>query len=314
MQCGAVNDEHVEMCSFCDAPLAQKKQAAVVAAGAGPTKASVAAKPAWRREVSHRLEAYRARRRRLFPDDSQPPLPFGAEEVAEQAGNGWSGGDPARENAAWPEDKHSLVELESSARESIRASRIERVEIDVTQPEPDYAAVQARSAAWHPRGAEGRVAPRPVAQLADRRRAGILDAVFMLLTYGGILALFHAFGGRFSSGKLDAVVYLGTFFLFYVQYFALFTVMGGSTPGMLLVGLRVVGFDGGPPAPRQLLWRSFGYLVSGGTALLGFLWALWDEDHLTWQDRISQTYLTFAEHFDEDESFAETRGADSAPR
>jgi hypothetical protein len=26
--------------------------------------------------------------------------------------------------------------------------------------------------------------------------------------------------------------------------------------------------------------------------MLGFLWALWDEDHLCWQDRISRTYLT----------------------
>jgi hypothetical protein len=28
--------------------------------------------------------------------------------------------------------------------------------------------------------------------------------------------------------------------------------------------------------------------------MLGFLWALWDEDHFTWQDRISQTYITAA--------------------
>jgi hypothetical protein len=28
--------------------------------------------------------------------------------------------------------------------------------------------------------------------------------------------------------------------------------------------------------------------------MLGFLWALWDEDQLTWHDRMSQTYLTSA--------------------
>ena len=44
-----------------------------------------------------------------------------------------------------------------------------------------------------------------------------------------------------------------------------------------------------------MLWRSFGYLVSAGTLLFGFLAALWDEDHLTWHDRISQTYLTSAD-------------------
>jgi hypothetical protein len=83
-----------------------------------------------------------------------------------------------------------------------------------------------------------------------------------------------------------------TFALFYAQYFALFTVFGGSTPGMMLRGLRVVSFGGGIPASRQMAWRSFGYLISAGTCFLGFVWALWDEDQLCWQDRISETYLT----------------------
>jgi hypothetical protein len=28
--------------------------------------------------------------------------------------------------------------------------------------------------------------------------------------------------------------------------------------------------------------------------MLGFLWSFWDEDHFTWHDRISQTYVTAA--------------------
>jgi uncharacterized RDD family membrane protein YckC len=132
----------------------------------------------------------------------------------------------------------------------------------------------------------------PVAELAERWRAGLLDLAFLVLSYGGFLALFASLGGRFTFGKFAALVYVATLALFYAQYFALFTLFGGATPGMLLRGLRVASFDGGEPTPRQLLWRSFGYLVSGGTVLLGFLWALWDEDRLTWQDRISQTYVT----------------------
>jgi uncharacterized RDD family membrane protein YckC len=83
-----------------------------------------------------------------------------------------------------------------------------------------------------------------------------------------------------------------TFALFYAQYFALFTVFGGSTPGMMLRGLRVRGFDGAMPTSRQMVWRSVGYLISAATCFLGFVWALWDDDQLTWQDRISQTYVT----------------------
>src|SRR6266852_182242 len=74
-QCGAINDEHVETCSSCDAPLTNQQERSRQAA---PTEGNLAVEPAWRREVAHRLEAYRQRRRRLHPDHSQPPLPFHA--------------------------------------------------------------------------------------------------------------------------------------------------------------------------------------------------------------------------------------------
>ncbi|MGH2362826.1 MAG: RDD family protein, partial [bacterium] len=134
----------------------------------------------------------------------------------------------------------------------------------------------------------------PVAPLAERLRAALLDAFFLLSSYAGFLGLFISLGGQVSFGKYDALVYGAAFLLFYAQYFSLFTVFGGSTPGMHFRGLHVVSFDGTGASARQLLWRSFGYLLSAGTLFLGFLWALWDEDHLTWQDRISQTYITCA--------------------
>ena len=36
------------------------------------------------------------------------------------------------------------------------------------------------------------------------------------------------------------------------------------------------------------------YLVAMLLLMATLLWALWDEDHFTWQDRISQTYITAA--------------------
>ena len=173
------------------------------------------------------------------------------------------------------------------------------MEIAVTQPNLDFDAAEDRSGSLRaPAGAT----LLPVAALAERRRAGLLDAAFLLLAYGGFLAMFGSLGGQFAWGKSDAMVHGATLVLFYAQYFGLFTVFGGSTPGMQLAGLRVVSFEGGTPEPRQLLWRSLGYLISGGTFLLGFLWALWDEDHLTWQDRISQTYITYAQKSEQSES------------
>lgn len=272
-KCGAANGDRAELCYVCDAPLSAADEILE------PVAVS-SSEPQWRLEVAHRLEAYRARRRRPSTslrasgpgaEDSQEALPF----------------VPGNEG----ESSESAPMLVSGARHADRSrkatSRAERrvgIEIAVVQPALDFSA-----AAQHLPASTALV---PVAPLDERIQAGVMDAVFLLASYGGFLLLFGSLGGQFSFGKYDAVVYAATFFLFYAQYFALFTALNGCTPGMHLYGLRVVSFDGGEPSWGQLLWRSFGYLVSAATLCLGFLWALWDDDHLTWQDRISQTYVT----------------------
>lgn len=122
----------------------------------------------------------------------------------------------------------------------------------------------------------------------------MLDAGFIILTLAAFLTLFHSLGGDFIPGKLDALVGVAVFFLFYIIYFLIFTVLHGTTPGMQLCGLSTVRLDGALPDTRQLLWRAFGYLLSGATLTFGYVWAVWDEDHFTWHDRISHTYVTSA--------------------
>ncbi|HVH71117.1 MAG TPA: RDD family protein [Candidatus Dormibacteraeota bacterium] len=131
-----------------------------------------------------------------------------------------------------------------------------------------------------------------IAPIDDRRLAGVIDFFCLLFAYGGFLGLFGSLGGHFTLSKLSAAVYLTTFATFYLQYFALFSIFGGTTPGMMMRGLQVASFTGDAPTPRQMLLRSVGYLLSAGTFFLGFLWALWDPDELTWHDRLSRTYLS----------------------
>ena len=138
--------------------------------------------------------------------------------------------------------------------------------------------------------------PFPVAPLAQRLRAGAMDAALLLFSYGGFVALFASLGGRFTLSTTGLVVVAAMFGLFCVQYVALFAFFGGATPGMMLCGLVLVNFDGGTPKSRQLLWRVLGYVICGATAMLGFLWALWDENHLAWYDRTSRTYPTREHH------------------
>jgi uncharacterized RDD family membrane protein YckC len=287
--CGALLLEPAKNCTFCDAPLVvasdETPEPAPVgvsapgdfAARANSGNAAISVEPEWRTEVSRRLEAYRVRRGRYRPDDSQSGLPF----------------SPAHASAV-PDYGSPTHELELTERPRVRAaqravqkkSQNERVEINI-QPELDFSSFPDDRA--HPQ-----TALVPVADLAERRRAGALDALFLAVTYAGFLTLFRSLGGQVVMQKVDAIVYLSAFYLFYAQYFFLFTTFAGATPGMQLRGITIVRLDGHLPDTRQLLWRSFGYVLSGATLLLGFIWSLWDEDHFTWQDRISQTYITAA--------------------
>jgi uncharacterized RDD family membrane protein YckC len=260
---------------------------------APPTRGNLALEPEWRAELSRRVDAYRKRHRRAAPEN-QTQLPFDSaeEEFAFTMAIGRRGLAP-----------DGAVHAAARA----RSRRVERVDIDLTAVRDAEADLGATPDGF---GESHTTSPLfPVAPLGERATAAIVDALFLLFSYGGFLALFGSFGGQFSFSKLNAIVYVSTFALFYLQYFALFTVFGGTTPGMMLRRLHVVSsaglgeFGGGPdglgvgdrPSPRQLLLRSLGYVLSAGTFFLGFVWACWDEDHLTWHDRISRTYLTSAD-------------------
>jgi len=277
--CGAVNGDASDLCCFCDAPLGALGRSSVSRRIATPTEGSLAVEPEWRREVSSRLQDYRARRRGGVPADLQTALPF----------------ESAMSSAPESSGARTQVSSPSSVKhpQASRTLRHERFEISIPTLESASTGGNVPWRSTSPSGAGLSHAPLyAVASLSERRRAAIVDAGLLVFSYGGMLALFTVLGGHIGFNKLDITVAGATFALFYAQYFALFTVFGGSTPGMMLRGLRVVSFDGGIPTSRQMAWRSFGYLISAGTCFLGFLWALWDEDQLCWQDRISQTYLT----------------------
>jgi uncharacterized RDD family membrane protein YckC len=74
-------------------------------------------------------------------------------------------------------------------------------------------------------------------------------------------------------------------------YHALFLILAEETPGMKCAGLSLCTFDGQIPSREQLRSRLRALLLSLLPVGLGLAWALFDEDHLCWHDRLSKTYL-----------------------
>jgi uncharacterized RDD family membrane protein YckC len=76
-------------------------------------------------------------------------------------------------------------------------------------------------------------------------------------------------------------------------YYISFWAMIGGTPGKLMLGLRVVGQDGGVDGigwGRAFL-RMFGYWLSNLILYLGFIWITIDKDKQGWHDKIAGTYV-----------------------
>jgi uncharacterized RDD family membrane protein YckC len=76
-----------------------------------------------------------------------------------------------------------------------------------------------------------------------------------------------------------------------ILYHLLFYAFARGTPGMYYAGIAPCTFDGKNPSRSQRLGRLAALLVSVVPVGLGVMWAIFDEDHLSWHDRLSQTYL-----------------------
>jgi len=242
----------------------------------------------WRGELNQRLQAYRARRRKAFPNEAQTELPFESRHSSAMVAV-----HTEELQTVAPDPNDNFAFTIAIGRPPQKAEPDDsRLLIDVSLPP---LAEDLEDAPELPEEPPSDL--YPVATLHERRRAALIDAACLAFAYGGFLALFGSLGGQFTLSKLSGVVCFSTFAFVYIQYFGLFTIFGATTPGMMVRGLQVASFTGESPTAKQLFWRTAGYMISAGTFFLGFFWALWDEDAMTWHDRLSRTYLAVPETF-----------------
>jgi uncharacterized RDD family membrane protein YckC len=132
----------------------------------------------------------------------------------------------------------------------------------------------------------------PVALPGHRILATLVDLSWVLIGLGLFLGTLMLMGvdvmiNRQTAPLLGALGVVIALLYRLVWYFA-----NGDTPGMCFAGLRLVDFDGRRPARKQRGLRQVASLLSLAAAGLGLVWALVDEENLTWHDHISKTFPT----------------------
>jgi uncharacterized RDD family membrane protein YckC len=147
------------------------------------------------------------------------------------------------------------------------------------------------------------------AGFVSRLFAFVLDVIIIvvamtlitwLITFVDVLFNIEAFlGGNVISVILTALLTFGV----YIGYPLFFWTLTGQTPGMMLMGLRVVTTDGHYVSLGRSIRRLIGYVIAALPFFLGFFWILVDDRRQGWHDKIAGTCVVYTWHARPDETF-----------
>jgi uncharacterized RDD family membrane protein YckC len=130
-----------------------------------------------------------------------------------------------------------------------------------------------------------------LAPISSRLMASFIDSAIIA---GAVLAAAVVAAANIShpfAPRAVEVCALSTIVIGSLLYHALFLTLSEATPGMRSAGISLCTFDDQVPTRRQLRARLGALALSLLPVGLGVVWVLFDEDHLCWHDRLSQTYL-----------------------
>jgi len=135
------------------------------------------------------------------------------------------------------------------------------------------------------------LAELPVASLGTRLMAAVVDCALILACFVTLGFVFAHNVPHLPAGKTAEILGAASLALIGILYYACFFALPISTPGMMYAGIGLCTFDEKSPTRAQLRRRLVALLLSILPIGLGLVWSLFDEDHLSWHDRLSQTYL-----------------------
>lgn len=133
----------------------------------------------------------------------------------------------------------------------------------------------------------------PVAAAAHRSLAMLVDAGLVAAGVGVMLGLFiYGVDQPMAMDRMTAIMTVGLTVIAAVLYQSLLVIGNRDSVGLRFARLRLIDFDGRSPCRKKRLARMAASWLSFAPATLGIVWALLDEEHLTWHDHISKVFPT----------------------
>ncbi len=136
---------------------------------------------------------------------------------------------------------------------------------------------------------------QPVATPTHRLVASAIDGALILFGFGVLVSMFEVLGGSFGAGKMQWIGLAATLALVSMFYGLIWAIAGRETAGMHFTDLQLITFDGFQLDARSRALRFASTWLSFCSGGLGLLWAVADEENLTWHDHISKTFPTIRE-------------------
>jgi uncharacterized RDD family membrane protein YckC len=132
--------------------------------------------------------------------------------------------------------------------------------------------------------------PLQTANLEDRTMAAVVDLIVVTAAFLVFVLAFVACSTVPPMGKPALMAAVAAYFVMAMGYQLLFFAFAESTPGMRYAKIALCTFDDENPTRKQMRIRVATMLLSLCPLGLGCAWVFFDEDHLSWHDRITRTY------------------------
>ncbi|MGA8743578.1 MAG: RDD family protein [Terracidiphilus sp.] len=156
----------------------------------------------------------------------------------------------------------------------------QQIELDEQpQPLPDYYALQPDSPRLYQ------------APFGRRMMAAMVDTALILSLVWGMAYLVASRFDHLPSIRVSEVCGVILTLGFATLYEWFFLTFAKVTPGMRYAQLSLCTFDEQVPTSAQVKERMKAMLISVLPVGLGMVWSIFDEDQMSWHDRLSKTYL-----------------------